>query len=658
MTDFRDMDGNTSTDRRTLQEEIAREEARLAELERAAEQARDRLKHLKAEGRSAHSGRIPGEVKESVAAEWNQDIPGTPDEKIALFRSLFRGREDVYPRFWTNPRKGRKGYAPACENEWVRGVCEKPRVRCGECTNQAFLPLDDRAIRDHLSGKHVIGVYPLLPDETCWFLAVDFDKVDWKTDVAAFTETCRDVGIPVSVERSRSGNGAHAWFFFSEPIVAAMARKMGSYLLTRTMEVRHELSMTSYDRLFPNQDTMPKGGFGNLIALPLQKGPRRRGNTVFLDEQHQPHPDQWAYIASVERIDARTIRHLVGEASGYGQILGVRPVEMLVKSVTKTAQSLTWEHVRRESSIERLKKELLPQNIESVLANRLFIAKQGLPSMLLNAIKRLAAFQNPEFYKRQRMRLSTALTPRIISCAEDLPEHIALPRGCVPDVSALLDELGIGLIIDDRRHADDILEVDFQGQLRPLQLEAVEALAAHDTGVLVAPPGAGKTVVGIHMIAKRARNTLILVHRQPLLDQWKNQIALFLDIRPQDIGQIGGGRRKPNGRLDIGMVQSLVRKGRVDERIGQYGNIIVDECHHVPAVSIERVLAESHAKYFTGLTATPHRRDGLHPILHMQLGPTRYVMDAQHAAESSIEYRLIVRDTRFTVDPGGDDLSI
>jgi len=656
MTDSNDRQDNSTAPRLSRKDEISREEKRLAELESEVEQARASLKRLRTESESDPTYEIAEEQGIPEPAVREEHIPATPDEKIALFRSLFRGREDVYPQLWTNPRKGKKGYAPACANEWGKGICEKPRVRCGECPNQAFIPLDGHAIRKHLSGEHVIGVYPLLPDETCWFLAVDFDKDGWEADVGAFTETCREVGIPVSVERSRSGNGAHVWLFFSEHVAADIARKMGSYLLTRTMEARHELSMSSYDRLFPNQDTMPKGGFGNLIALPLQKSPRRRGNTVFLDEQLNPYTDQWAYLASVDRLAPDTVTRLVGEASGRSQILGVRPVVMPVDPGTE--QALPWEQDRRASAVERLQKESLPENIKGMLANRLFIQKQGLPSILLNAIKRVAAFQNPEFYKRQRMRLSTALTPRIISCAEDLPEHIALPRGCVPDVSALLEELGIDFVIDDHRRVGEVFETDFQGQLRPLQEEAIEAMASHDIGVLVAPPGAGKTVMGIHMIARRGRNTLILVHRQPLLDQWKNQIALFLDIRPQEIGQIGGGRRKLNGQLDVGMVQSLVRKGKVDERIGQYGHIIVDECHHVPALSIERVLAESHARYFTGFTATPYRRDGLHPILHMQVGPTRYVMDPRDAYEDSMEHRLIVRDTHFTVTPGGEDLSI
>jgi hypothetical protein len=197
--------------------------------------------------------------------------------KIALFRSLFRGRDDVYPRRFESRKTGRSGYAPACANEWVRGICEKPRIKCAECPNRRFLPVTDDVIRWHLSGSDVTGqpfvagVYPLLQDETCFFLAVDFDKTGWRDDALAFLETCRHLDIAAGLERSRSGRGAHVWFFFEEAIPAALARRFGSHILTETMERRPDLGFDSYDRLFPNQDTMPQGGFGNLIALPLQR---------------------------------------------------------------------------------------------------------------------------------------------------------------------------------------------------------------------------------------------------------------------------------------------------------------------------------------------------------------------------------------------------
>lgn len=618
--------------------EIAREEARLADLERQAEQARRRLDVLRSQRQLATS---------TPAVQHAEASSLTPGDKIALFRSLFRGRSDVFPKLWMNATSAKKGYAPACSNEWVRGVCEKPRVKCGECPNQAFITVDDRVVTDHLQGRHVMGVYPMLEDETCWLLAADFDKSTWQPDVAAFVETCRGMDLPVAVERSRSGNGAHVWMFFTAPVAASSARKMGCFLITRTMERRHQLSMESYDRFFPNQDTMPRGGFGNLIALPLQHGPRQQGNTLFVDERWEPFRDQWSYLRSIRRIGAEVVEDLSNDAAQRGQIVGVRFGDPDADPGAKTP----WlrPSSRRTATVKI--DAPLPPEVCAVVAQRIFVEKRALPAALLNEMKRLAAFQNPEFYKKQGMRLSTAMTPRVIACAEDLAEHVALPRGCQADLEELLRAHGTGLRVEDRRQLGDPLLLSFKGTLTPLQEQAARAILAHDIGVFTAPPGIGKTVVATYLIAKRARSTLVLVHRRPLLDQWVAQLALFLGVETKEIGQIGGGKRKANGRLDVAMIQSLVRDREVDDQVANYGHVVVDECHHLPAVSFEKVLAEAKARYVTGLTATPQRRDGHHPILEMQLGPVRFAVDAKsQSAQRPFEHRLIVRDTRFGFD--------
>ena len=250
-------------------------------------------------------------------------------EKVALFRSLFRGREDVFPRRFESRKTGRCGYAPACGNEWVKGICEKPRIKCANCPHRAFLPVTDEVIRQHLSGKDttgqkfVAGVYPMFADESCYFLAIDFDKESWQDDVLAVMETCGRLKVPAALERSRSGNGGHVWIFFSEPVPATSARKLGSYLLTETMESRPELGLASYDRLFPNQDTLPKGGFGNLIALPMQKGPRADGNSLFVDQSFTPYSDPWAHLASIQRLSRERVEALVQEAESRGRVVGV-----------------------------------------------------------------------------------------------------------------------------------------------------------------------------------------------------------------------------------------------------------------------------------------------------------------------------------------------
>ncbi len=636
-----------------LRAEIAERKAEVQTLDRQRAVAQGELRRLEAELAALEDA---SPVASSDATGSGRPVPATAAEKVALFRSLFRGRDDVYPKLWVNAKSGRTGYAPACANEWVRGVCEKPRVRCGDCPNQAFLTVSDRVIADHLQGRHVVGVYPLLTDETCWFLAADFDKGDWKADASAFREACKSAGVPVSIERSRSGNGAHAWFFFEAPVPAVTARRMASFLLTQAMSRRHDIGMSSYDRLFPNQDTMPAGGFGNLISLPLQHEPRSRGNTVFVDETFRPYPDQWVHLAEVQRVFASAVERIASDALRSGQVLGIRSIEL-----DEEGAAAPWRLApsrRAKPSAPRID-EPLPEHVRATLAQRLFVNKEGLPSPVLNALKRVAAFQNPEFYKKQSMRLSTALTPRVIACHEDFPEHVAIPRGCVDQATALFQSLGTTLDIDDQRQPGQAIDHAFRGTLTDVQDAAVRAMLDHEIGTLVAPPGIGKTVAGIYLIAKRARSTLIVVHRQPLLDQWIAQLALFLDLEPKSIGRIGGGKRNVTGMIDVAMVQSLARKDAVADLVAEYGHVVVDECHHVPAAQFERVLSEIRARYVTGLTATPKRRDGQHPILEMQLGPPRYILDPRsQSAAQAFQHRLILRKTDFNLPRDQTDYPI
>ena len=639
-------------DRDALRHAISEEESRLAILTAEQTESSRRLTTLRAELAALDA---EPEIHVRLARASDVPTPRTPAEKVRLFRSLFRGREEIFPTRFVSAKTGKSGYAPACHNKFVRGVCDLPKVKCGDCPNQAFIPFDDAAVVGHLTGRHVMGVYPLLADETCWFLAVDFDEGTWIDDVTAFVETCRRVGIPGAVERSRSGNGAHVWFFFSSPVSAAAARKMGCYLITETMSRRHELSMGSYDRLFPSQDTLPRGGFGNLIALPLQHGPRALGNSVFLDDQLHPYPDdkQWSFLASLSRIDVATVEMIAREATDRGSVIGVR-----IATTDEDADAAPWAQLPSRKRRPFVITEPLPRVIRAVLAQKLFVDKAGLPSPLINEIKRLAAFQNPEFYKKQSMRLSTAMNPRVITCAQELPQFVALPRGCQSELEALLHDHGISVEIEDQRAGGERVRFQFHGKLTDVQRAAADALCAHDIGVFVAPPGVGKTVVGTFLVAARACSTLILVHRQPLLDQWVAQLSLFLGIEPKEIGQIGAGKKTGKGQLDVAMVQSLVRKDSVSDIVAGYGQIIVDECHHVPAVSFERVLSEVKARYVVGLTATPQRRDGHHPIAAMQLGPVLFAVNPKsQAAQRPFAHTLVVRETGFQIS-GTDSPSI
>lgn len=571
----------------------------------------------------------------------------SPQAKVALFRSLFRGREEVYPRRFESIKTGKAGYSPACGNEWVRGICEKPKIKCADCNHRRFLPITNDIVHWHLTGKDnkgkdfVMGIYPMLLDETCFFLAADFDKGCWADDAIAFLETCRQLNLPAALERSRSGKGAHVWLFFSEAIPASLARKLGSHIITETMEKRPDIGLDSYDRLFPNQDTLPKGGFGNLIALPLQKKARLSENSMFINDQLIPHEDQWAFLSSIRRINRTEIQEIVGNAEAKGRVLGVRI--NIDEDDSATPWQLPPSRIGKGPEITDA-----PKSLELVLGNQIFIAKEGLCPGLRNRLIRLAAFQNPEFYKAQAMRFPIYEIPRIISCAEDYPNHITLPRGCLEDAIQLLKDLKIKIILRDELFAGQPIRVDFKGVLRPDQRAAADALLAHDTGVLSATTAFGKTVIASWLITKRQVNTLILVHRKQLQQQWVERLSMFLNVPQDEIGRIGGGRKKPTGRIDVALIQSLIRKDVVDDIVGQYGHLIIDECHHLPALSFEHIARRAKAKFVTGLTATLARKDGHHPIITMQCGPVRYRVSAKsQAAIRPFEHIVFVRPTAF-----------
>jgi superfamily II DNA or RNA helicase len=500
-----------------------------------------------------------------------------------------------------------------------------------------------------------LGVYPLLIDETCWFIAVDFDKTTWMEDTEAFLGTCQPYNIPTSLERSRSGNGGHVWIFFSEKVPAILARKMVSYLLTETMVTRPEIGLDSYDRLFPNQDTMPQGGFGSLIALPLQKKPREKGNSIFLNKDCIPYSDQWAYLSTLGRMSPNEVEAIVGEAERRRRVLGVR------MATPDEPDDAPWTAPPSRQRKELRIGEPLPEQITLVLGNQIYIKKERLPAPLRNRLVRLAAFQNPEFYKAQAMRRSTYKKERIISCCEDFPKHIGLPRGCLEDVVELLQSNKIKPEITDKRLVGNPIRLNFQGTLRPKQREAAIAMLSHEIGVLSATTAFGKTVVACYMIAERGVNTLILVHSRQLLDQWIDRLSRFLDIDPKKIGQIGAGKWNQLREVDVATIQSLRKKGVVDDVVGLYGHLIVDECHHISAPSFEIVARQCPAKYVTGLSATVTRKDGHHPIIFMQCGPVRYKVDERKQAEERpFIHRVTVRNTGFRLDSHDlrDDLKI
>jgi len=455
--------------------------------------------------------------------------PVTPDEKIKLFLSFFRCRENIYPKRWENPKTGKSGYAPACGNEWVKPICQKPQIKCSDCKFQKFLPLDESAARAHLQEGKTIGTYAFNESDACIFLACDFDEADWCEDALAYQKTARELGIEVAIEQSRSGNGAHAWIFFEEPIPARIARSLGTLILAKCSERSTRLSLDSYDRLFPSQDYLPRGGFGNLIALPLQRVPRERGYSCFLDHDFQPYTNQWEYLSQIRKISLQEIK------------------SVLDKWVPKTIQTkahdgfddLAWNtdlSILNKSTSDRIEYSLDGKTIEIELGSMISIPLESLSGKIVAKLRKSASFPNPEFYKLQRMRMQTYPHRRFIFSGELRPDQIILPRGVLDEVVKILSIAGADVIICDARIAKKKIKTEFRGELTEVQAQAVKACKSSDVGILVAPPGAGKTVIGCAMIAQRKVSTLVLVHRQELLNQWKKRIHEFLNVPVKEIG--------------------------------------------------------------------------------------------------------------------------
>jgi len=573
--------------------------------------------------------------------------------KIKLFTSLFKGRTDVYAKKWVS-KKGAKGYSPVCLNEWEQGICKKPQIKCSQCNHKLYDELNENVIEEHLRGNIIVGIYPMLIDETCSILAIDFDNDGWQNDITALRKICEKFNIPIVIERSSSGNGGHIWFFFNDPIPTHQARKFGTSLLTSAMNQRYELKFNSYDRLFPNQDRMPKGGFGNLIALPLQKKARENNNTLFVDKNFEPHPDQWSFLNNVKRISNSEVESFIkiltiGNELGQLRISDEEEVKPWVVKQTK------------------LTKSDFPQKIDYVKANMLYIPKEGISQMGLNSIKRLAAFKNPEFYKAEAMRLSTYNKPRVISCSSETEKYLQIPRGCETELNDLLNNCEVNFSKVTETNSAKKINVSFNGKLRDEQKLAFKELIKYDDGVLSATTAFGKTVIAAKLIAHRKVNTLILVHRKQLLFQWIKRLSEFLNFKKEindekaksTIGQFGGGKDDRTGIIDVAIFQSVNRNGEIKNFVSEYGMVIVDECHHISAFSFEQTLQKVNAKYIYGLTATPARKDGHHPIIFMYCGPIRYKVDVKKQAEKSpFEYFIIPKFTRFKAPMDRDEKDI
>jgi superfamily II DNA or RNA helicase len=561
-----------------------------------------RLRHLLKLSEEQARAADPDQATLTGAPESPVNMRSSPEDKVGFFRDLFRCRSDIYALRWENRRDGRSGWMPAIRGYWRKGMNRADAL---------YLPLTADIIGQHLRGEVHIGLYPLGDDDTCWWVAADFDNEAAMLDALAYMKAARAYQVPAALEVSQSGRGAHVWIFFAQATSAATARTIATNLLGEAFQLRGSMHLSSYDRLFPSQDVHTGRGMGNLIAAPLNGKRRQHGTTLFLDPATlEPFDDQWAYLSSIARLSHKEVAALARTLPDPQFGHRVRRLQLPTSS----------KIVPRPAAI-----------IRATFAARLTLTANDLGPAMIAAVKHAASIRNPEFDARQRARRSTWDTPRFLySYDETADGDLVLPRGLYGLLTELVDSAGSTLRIEDMRVSGERHELGCSTQLRPEQADAVRHLVEEDTSVLIAAPGSGKTVIACAAIASRACSTLVLVDRKALADQWRDRLQKHLEFK---CGQIGGGRSKTTGIIDIALLPTLARRDNIEDLTAGYGFVIADECHHIAASAFFHVLNRIPAKCWLGLTATPERRDGLEDLIYHQLGSHHVTLEGPTAGQ-------------------------